>query len=133
MLCFVLIGMTEREATSLQQPRSTPRALLIAGALAAVICLGALTYAVGRDNGEPSAAPWTAESCRDAVSAPRYAGPIAAARPLVSRLKSAFAAPGLQIAVAVDGTVVWSRLCGFADLTDRSPVRRTTLFRIGSV
>ena len=125
--------MKQRETTSPQQPRSTPRTLLFAGALALLICLGALAYAIGRDDGGPSTAPWSAASCRDTVSTPRFAGPIAAARPLVSRLKSAFAAPGLQVAVAVDGTVVWSRLCGFADLTDLSPVRRTTVFRIGSV
>ena len=40
-------------------------------------------------------------------------------------------APGLQLAVAVDGRVVWSRLCGFASL--ETPTTRTTLFRIGSV
>ncbi len=51
----------------------------------------------------------------------------------MSRLKSAFGAPGLQVAVAVEGTIVWSRVCGFASAADRAPTARTTLFRIGSV
>ena len=37
------------------------------------------------------------------------------------------------MAVAVDGKVVWSEVCGFADVRSGRPVTRTTLFRIGSV
>jgi serine beta-lactamase-like protein LACTB, mitochondrial len=43
------------------------------------------------------------------------------------------AAPGLSVAVAASGKVVWSESCGFADLERRIPVRRDTTFRIGSV
>jgi CubicO group peptidase (beta-lactamase class C family) len=43
------------------------------------------------------------------------------------------AAPGLGIAVAADGNVVWSSTCGFADRERRVPVARATRFRIGSV
>jgi serine beta-lactamase-like protein LACTB, mitochondrial len=48
-------------------------------------------------------------------------------------MKKAFGAPGLQMAVAVDGKVVWSEVCGFADVRSQRPVTRETLFRIGSV
>jgi serine beta-lactamase-like protein LACTB, mitochondrial len=48
-------------------------------------------------------------------------------------MKAAFGAPGLQVAVAVDGKVVWSRVCGYANVAERTPTRATTLFRIGSV
>jgi CubicO group peptidase (beta-lactamase class C family) len=48
-------------------------------------------------------------------------------------MKKAFGAPGLQMAVAVDGKVVWSEVCGFADVRTQRPVTRTTLFRIGSL
>ena len=108
------------------------RRILVAGALALVVGAGALGYALSRE-AEQIPASWRISSCRDAVSTPRFARPIATARPLVSELKVAFGAPGLQVAVAVDGTVVWSRLCGFASLADRTPTGQTTLFRIGSV
>ena len=74
-----------------------------------------------------------APGCRDWVSSPEFEAQIAAARPLVARMKSAFAAPGLGVAVAADGKVVWSSTCGFADRERRVRVTRTTRFRIGSV
>jgi serine beta-lactamase-like protein LACTB, mitochondrial len=76
---------------------------------------------------------WRKESCRDVISASRFARAIARARPLVTRMKAAFGAPGLQVAVALDGKVVWSRVCGFADVRNRRPTTATTLFRVGSV
>lgn len=41
--------------------------------------------------------------------------------------------PGLQVAVAVDGKLVWSEAFGYADVLHHIPVTRTTQFRIGSV
>ena len=41
--------------------------------------------------------------------------------------------PGLQVAVAIDGTLVWSEGFGYADAAHRRPVTRETQFRIGSV
>ncbi len=41
--------------------------------------------------------------------------------------------PGMQVAVAVDGKVVWSEAFGYANLELQLPVTRTTQFRIGSV
>src|SRR5678815_401127 len=41
--------------------------------------------------------------------------------------------PGLALAVAVDGKIVWSDGFGYADLEERVPARATTKFRIGSV
>lgn len=41
--------------------------------------------------------------------------------------------PGLSIAVAKDGKIIWSEGFGFADLETKKPVTRRTLFRIGSV
>jgi serine beta-lactamase-like protein LACTB len=41
--------------------------------------------------------------------------------------------PGLSLAVAVDGKIVYSEGFGFADLEERMPVWPTTKFRIGSV
>ena len=41
--------------------------------------------------------------------------------------------PGLQVAVAVDGKLVWSAAFGYADIAHQTRVTRTTMFRIGSV
>ena len=41
--------------------------------------------------------------------------------------------PGLQVAVAVGGTLVWSEAFGYADLAREVPVTAETQFRIGSV
>jgi serine beta-lactamase-like protein LACTB, mitochondrial len=54
-------------------------------------------------------------------------------RDLVPSMKRAFAAPGLSVAVAADGALVWSQSCGFADAARRLPVTRQTQFRVGSV
>lgn len=48
-------------------------------------------------------------------------------------MKRAFAAPGLSIAIAADGKLVWSESCGYADRNRRRKVSRATQFRIGSV
>ena len=48
-------------------------------------------------------------------------------------MQTAFAAPGLQVAVAVDGKLVWSRVCGYADVARHRPTGPATLFRVGSV
>ena len=41
--------------------------------------------------------------------------------------------PGLQVAVAVDGKLVWSAAFGYADVAHQVRVSRSTMFRIGSV
>ena len=41
--------------------------------------------------------------------------------------------PGVQVAVAINGTLVWSEGFGYADAARRRPVTRATQFRIGSV
>jgi serine beta-lactamase-like protein LACTB, mitochondrial len=66
------------------------------------------------------------------VAEVRYLAAINAARQLVcdSLLPRI---PGLQLAVAVDGKLVWSEAFGYADLARHTRVTRTTMFRIGSV
>ena len=41
--------------------------------------------------------------------------------------------PGLSVAVAVDGTIVWSEAFGVADLETKTPATPATRFRIGSI
>lgn len=99
--------------------------------LAAVaVVVGALAAAVFARGGTDAA---SAGGCRDWVAARAYMKEIAAARPLVQKMQRAFAAPGLSVAVAANGKLVWSETCGFADRKRRAAVRRETTFRIGSV
>jgi len=42
-------------------------------------------------------------------------------------------APGVSVAVAIDGKLVWSEGFGYADLAAKQPVTNTTKFRIGSI
>lgn len=83
--------------------------------------------------GNEQAAKRPSGACRDWVAAPAYRAEIQSARALVPKMKRAFAAPGLSVAIAAKGRLVWSQSCGFADLGRRRPVQRATQFRIGSV
>ncbi len=68
---------------------------------------------------------------RLAAQAPADSLPIARAREIVrARLDSI---PGLAIAVARDGRIVWSEGFGWADLEQQVPVTPATEFRVGSI
>jgi serine beta-lactamase-like protein LACTB len=71
--------------------------------------------------------------CRQSQAAPEFRQAIAADRPLLRRLKDGLRAPGLSLAVASGGKIVWSVSCGYADLKSRRVVTAQTRFRIGSV
>lgn len=60
------------------------------------------------------------------------ADPIAEARALVLK-DIAPKVPGLAVAVAIDGRIVWSEGFGYADLAAKRPVTATTRFRVGSI
>jgi serine beta-lactamase-like protein LACTB len=63
---------------------------------------------------------------------PQYAAAVARARNLAcAQFLSDL--PGLQIAVAVNGRLVWSAGFGYADRERGQPVARTTMFQIGSI
>ena len=91
----------------------------------AALLLGAraATPAVSRPSPCPTAA---------ATAEPRYRAVIATAERLVCD-SLLVRVPGMQIAVAIDGKLVWSEAFGYADVEHHIPVTRTTLFRIGSV
>jgi CubicO group peptidase (beta-lactamase class C family) len=95
--------------------------------------LAALIFTVGCVGSDSSAGGRNYSGCRTATRAPSFTKPIKSARPLVLRMKRGFGAPGLAIAVAVRGRVVWSEVCGYADRRARTPVTRATQFRVGSV
>jgi CubicO group peptidase (beta-lactamase class C family) len=93
-----------------------------------VICYAPLLVAV------PIAGASQATACPAVVAQAdsHYQATIAAARQLVCD-SLVPRIPGLQVAVAVDGRLVWSETFGYADVERRVPVTRTTQFRIGSV
>src|SRR5580765_3816971 len=74
-----------------------------------------------------------AVGCRESKADARYAGAIKAARPLARRLNGGLRAPGLSLAVAAKGSIVWAVNCGYADIERRRLVGDHTRFRIGSV
>src|SRR5213076_2091084 len=61
-----------------------------------------------------------------------YAATVARERMLVCE-RLATRIPGVQVAVAVNGKLVWSEGFGYADTERKRPVTRETQFRIGSV
>lgn len=55
------------------------------------------------------------------------------ARAYVKQLMEKNKTPGMSVAIAVDGHIVWSDAFGEADLENHVPVRKKTKFRLGSV
>ncbi|MGA2243853.1 MAG: serine hydrolase domain-containing protein [Verrucomicrobiota bacterium] len=51
----------------------------------------------------------------------------------IVQAEAAAKSPGLSVAVAVNGAVIWSQNFGYADLAVKAPVTSSTRFRIGSV
>jgi serine beta-lactamase-like protein LACTB, mitochondrial len=71
--------------------------------------------------------------CRETKAAAAYASAIRTAMPLVRRLAAGIRAPGMSLAVAADGKIVWSVNCGYSNIDAGRPVDDHTRFRIGSV
>ena len=63
----------------------------------------------------------------------RYAGPVEESRRLARALAAGDNLPGLSVAVAVDGEIVWAEGFGWADVESRTPVTPLTRFRLGAV
>ena len=103
--------------------------LVASAALLVTLSVGAAVHA----HADSSIAAERGGDCREWLAARSYRREIASARKVVPRLKRSFAAPGLSIAIAADGKLVWSESCGFADRTRRRKVSRATQFRVGSV
>ena len=67
------------------------------------------------------------------VVANRYADAVRRGQAAVRALMKMAGIPGLSVAIAVDGEIIWSEGFGYADLEHRVPVTPLTLFRIASV
>ena len=62
-----------------------------------------------------------------------YAGPVDQARRLARELAAGNNLPGVSVAVAVDGEVVWAEGFGWADLERRTPLTPHTRVRLGAL
>jgi serine beta-lactamase-like protein LACTB, mitochondrial len=67
------------------------------------------------------------------ASAERYTGAVEKTRSLARALLVQENLPGLSVAVAVDGKIVWAEGFGYANVERRAPVTPNTRFRTGSV
>ena len=77
---------------------------------------------------DPAAVPST-----PGVHAERYSTAIEDSRRLAHALLLQDNLPGLSVAVARGGEIVWTEGLGWADVQDRAPVTPRTQFRLGSV
>ncbi len=82
--------------------------------------------------GTPVEASQQVASQKTSASA-RHAGAIARARALVRDSMAGGKVPGMSVAVAIDGKVVWSEGFGLADVENGVRVTPSTKLRIGSV
>ena len=78
---------------------------------------------------DPAAVPSTAAAARS----DRYAGPLEESRRLARALVAGDNLPGLSVAVAVDGEIVWAEGFGWADVESRTPITPRTRFRLGAL
>ena len=100
------------------------RRLLPAAGIITVLVASVARPAAAQASGSCTTTAFVAEA--------RYQAAIATAQRLVCD-SLAPKIPGLQVAVVVDGKLVWSAAFGYADLAHHTRVTRTTMFRIGSV
>jgi CubicO group peptidase (beta-lactamase class C family) len=105
-------------------------AFLFAGGIVAA-GVGALVFflTISPVHTDPGAVPSIAAAAPDE----RYSSAVARARRLARSLVVDENLPGLSIAVAHDGRVVWAEGFGWADVEGRAPATPLTRFRIGGV
>jgi len=105
-------------------------AVLLAGIII-VPAVGAIIFflTISPVHTDPAAVPSTA----GAAPVGRYSGAVEEARRLARALVVDENLPGLSVAVALAGEIVWVEGFGFDDVETRAPVTPRTLFRVGSV
>jgi CubicO group peptidase (beta-lactamase class C family) len=62
-----------------------------------------------------------------------YEDAVAQGRSIARALTAEEKLPGLSLAVAVDGEIVWAEAFGWADLENQTPATPATLFRVGGI
>jgi serine beta-lactamase-like protein LACTB, mitochondrial len=68
-----------------------------------------------------------------AVAHPRYAGSVEESRRLARALIEGDKLPGLSVAVAVHGEIVWAEGFGWTNVESRTPITPLTRFRLGAL
>ena len=107
-------------------------AVVLAVAAAVLVVAGGAAYfflTINPVHTDPAAVPSTVA----AAPAGRYSGAVEKARTLARALLVQENLPGLSVAVAIDGGIVWAEGFGFANVERRIPVTPRTRFRTGSV
>ena len=104
----------------------------VALAFAAIIVVGGgaayFFLTINPVHTDPAAVPSTVA----AAPAARHSGAVEKARSLARALLVKENLPGLSVAVAIDGEIVWAEGLGFANVERRTPVTPRTRFRTGS-
>jgi len=62
-----------------------------------------------------------------------YASTIEESREVMARMRAAWQAPAVSIAVAIDGEIIWAEALGYADIEPLTPATLESRFAIGSV
>lgn len=106
-------------------------AALVAGA-AVVLAVGAGVLYFGSTVNPVHTNPAAIPSAAADVGAGRYVAAVDEARRLARALLVEENLPGLSVAVAVDGAIVWTEGFGYAAV-DRTPVTPLTRFRLGAL
>lgn len=102
------------------------------GFAAAIVISGVALYIFSTVN-PVHTDPAAVQSTVAAAPAERYSGAVEKARSLARALLVQENLPGLSVAVAIDGEIVWAEGFGFANVERRAPVTPRTRFRTGSV
>lgn len=97
-------------------------------ATAAIVGWNALVFWIERTGAAPIVAPEA-----DHLTLGGWEDRAARSRQHLRQLREEGNIPGLAIAVADSGQIVWSETSGYADVEGRRPVRRNTRFRIQSL
>jgi len=104
----------------------------VALVLAAIIVVGGgaayFFLTINPVHTDPAGVPSTVA----AAPAARHSGAVETARSLARALLVKENLPGLSVAVAIDGEIVWAEGLGFANVERRTPVTPRTRFRTGS-
>jgi serine beta-lactamase-like protein LACTB len=103
--------------------------LVVAAAIVISLATLYFFYSINPVHTDPAAVPSTAAS----APAEQYSGAVEKARNLARALLVKENLPGLSVAVAIDGEIVWAEGFGFANVEKRTPVTPSTRFRTGSV
>ena len=116
---------------STRRRREAVLATLVAGA-AVVLVVGAGVLYFGSTVIPVHTTPAAIPSAAADVDAGRYVPAVDEARRLARALLVEDNLPGLSVAVAVDGAIVWTEGFGYAAV-DRTPVTPLTRFRLGAL